>query len=123
MSLHAIEPPRSRGQHRVDGVGRPKFDFHTGYEDMRQFFRALPRILAKGGVFSFFNGLAPFNPFFHGVACEFVKCELDSIGLDCDFVPLQVDQSAHDDKTWDGVRRRYWRFDAYHLPLASHKTT
>ena len=93
------------------------------YEDMRQFFRALPRILAKGGVFSFFNGLAPFNPFFHGVACEFVKCELDSIGLDCDFVPLQVDQSAHDDKTWDGVRRRYWRLDAYHLPLASHKTT
>ena len=93
------------------------------YEDMRQFFRALPRILAKGGVFSFFNGLAPFNPFFHGVACEFVKCELDSIGLDCDFVPLEVDQSAHDDKTWDGVRRRYWRFDAYHLPLASHKTT
>ncbi len=90
---------------------------------MRQFFRALPRILAKGGVFSFFNGLAPFNPFFHGVACEFVKCELDSIGLDCAFVPLQVDQSAHDDKTWDGVRRRYWRFDAYHLPLASHKTT
>ena len=69
------------------------------------------------------NGLAPFNPFFHGVACEFVKCELDSIGLDCDFVPLQVDQSAHDDKPWDGVRRRYWRFDAYHLPLASHKTT
>ena len=30
MSLHAIEPTRSRGQLRVDGVGRPKFDFHTG---------------------------------------------------------------------------------------------
>ena len=49
MSLHAIEPTRSRGQlrvdgvesprhradaateaRRVDGVGRPKFDFHTG---------------------------------------------------------------------------------------------
>ena len=48
MSLHAIEPTRPRGQHRddgvesprhradaatearrVDGVGRPKFDFHT----------------------------------------------------------------------------------------------
>ena len=89
---------------------------------MRQFFRALPRILAPKGVFSFFNGLAPFNPFFHGVACEFVKCELDAIGLDCAFVPLQVDQSAHDAETWDGVKRRYWRFDAYHLPIASHKT-
>ena len=92
------------------------------YEDMREFFRALPRILAPKGVFSFFNGLAPFNPFFHGVACEFVKCELNEIGLDCAFVPLQVDQSAHDDKTWDGIKRRYWRFDAYHLPIASHKT-
>ena len=27
---HAIEQTRSRGQRRVDGVGRPKFDFHTG---------------------------------------------------------------------------------------------
>ena len=112
---------KGRGVRTADAIF---FDTYAErYEDMRQFFRALPRILAKGGVFSFFNGMAPFNPFFHGVACEFVKCELNSIGLDCDFVPLQVDQSAHDDKTWDGVKRRYWRFDAPPGPLASHKTT
>jgi hypothetical protein len=29
VNLHAIEPTRSRGQRRVDGVGRLKFDFHT----------------------------------------------------------------------------------------------
>ena len=29
VSLHAIELTRSRGQRRVDGVGRPTFDFHT----------------------------------------------------------------------------------------------
>jgi hypothetical protein len=38
VSLYAIEPTRSRGQHRVDGVGRPKFDFHTesslGHQDI-----------------------------------------------------------------------------------------
>ena len=28
--LHAIEPTRLRRQRRVDAVGRPKFDFHTG---------------------------------------------------------------------------------------------
>ena len=28
--LHAIEQTQLRRQHRVDGVGRPKFDFHTG---------------------------------------------------------------------------------------------
>ena len=27
--LHAIEQTQLRRQHRVDGVGRPKFDFHT----------------------------------------------------------------------------------------------
>ena len=40
VSLHAIEPTRSRGQRRVDGVGRLKFDFHTGgAEKMLRFFR------------------------------------------------------------------------------------
>ena len=30
VNLRAIEPTRSRRQRRVDGVGRPEFDFHTG---------------------------------------------------------------------------------------------
>ena len=30
VSLHAIEPLRSRGRRRVDGAGRPKFDCHVG---------------------------------------------------------------------------------------------
>ena len=29
MNLHAINLPQLFGQRRVDGVGRPKFDFHT----------------------------------------------------------------------------------------------
>ena len=90
------------------------------YADMRAFFDALPRLLAPGGVFSYFNGVAPFNPFFHGVACEFIKTELAKLGLETTFVPLQVDQIQHD--TWDGVKRRYWQFDCYHLPIATRKT-
>ena len=30
LALHAIEQMKLRGRRRVDGVGRPKFDFHTG---------------------------------------------------------------------------------------------
>ncbi len=30
ISLHAIEQTQLRRQRRVDGVGRPKFDFHAG---------------------------------------------------------------------------------------------
>ena len=34
VNLHAIEQTQLRGQRRVDGVGRLKFDFHTGdYRD------------------------------------------------------------------------------------------
>ena len=32
MNLHAIEQMQLQRQHRVDGVGRPKFDFHTGHD-------------------------------------------------------------------------------------------
>ena len=43
-------------------------------------------------------------------------------GLDCAFVPLQS-TSPRTTTRRHRVRRRYWRFDTYHLPLASHKTT
>ena len=34
--LNAMET-RLRRQHRVDGVGRPTFDFHTGFDDNTAF--------------------------------------------------------------------------------------
>lgn len=89
------------------------------YADMRDFFRALPRLLKRGGVFSYFNGVAPFNTFFHGVACQLIKTELESLGFETDFVPLKVEQL--DETTWDGVKRRYWQFDSYHLPVVTWK--
>ena len=40
MILHAIEQRLLRGKRRIDGVGRLKFDFHTGgAEKMLRFFR------------------------------------------------------------------------------------
>lgn len=34
------------------------------------------RLLRPGGIYSFFNGLAPDNLFFHLVYCEIAKMEL-----------------------------------------------
>ena len=45
MNLHAIEQTQLRRQHRVDGVGRPKFDFHTD--------RAPPRFFPKSASLTF----------------------------------------------------------------------
>jgi serine/threonine protein kinase len=42
-------PSRSRGQHRVDGVGRPKFDFHTGAATLNNAARrATPPACSRG---------------------------------------------------------------------------
>ena len=38
-----------------------------------RFHEELPRLLRPGGVYSFFNGLCPFNHFFQGVACQVVQ--------------------------------------------------
>ena len=45
--------------------------FHTSaeyYADMRDFHNMLPQLLKPDGVYSYFNGLAPDNIFFHMVS-------------------------------------------------------
>jgi len=81
-------------------------------------------LLAKPfGIYSFFNGLAPDNLFFHGVACNVVKLQLGTLGLDTEFLQCQITapaNSVHDvisSKTWEGIRRKYWHGrDVYYLP-------
>ena len=76
------------------------------------------------GVYSFFNGLAPDNLFFHGVACNVVKLQLSTLGLDTEFLQCQMtappDQDTATSKTWEGIRRKYWHGrDVYYLPRSS----
>ena len=53
MEPHAIEQTQPRERHRVDGVGRLKFDFHTGAyvilysKDEEQFFKDFSRAFGK----------------------------------------------------------------------------
>jgi hypothetical protein len=75
------------------------------------------QILAKPhGVYSFFNGLAPDNLFFHGVACQCVMLQLASLGLDSDFLACNI--SVPSSEVWEGIRRKYWHGrDTYYLPV------
>ncbi len=43
------------------------------YADMREFHDQLPSLLRPNGIYSFFNGLAPDNIFFHMVYSRFVS--------------------------------------------------
>mmetsp|Transcript_15308 Transcript_15308/g.42470 ORF Transcript_15308/g.42470 Transcript_15308/m.42470 type:complete len:484 (+) Transcript_15308:142-1593(+) len=76
------------------------------------------------GVYSFFNGLAPDNLFFHGVACNVVKLQLSKLGLDTEFLQCQMtappDRDTAMAKTWEGIRRKYWHGrDVYYLPRST----
>ena len=51
VDLHAIEQTQLRRQHRVDGVGRPKFDFHTGSAIRRTATNLLERSEPYGSAF------------------------------------------------------------------------
>jgi protein arginine N-methyltransferase 2 len=99
---------------QVDAIFFDTYAEH-GY-DMEDFHQQVPALLSKPqGVYSFFNGLAPDNLFFHGVACQVIKLQLSTLGLDTEF--LQCEIQVNDDSVWEGVRRKYWHNrDVYYLP-------
>ena len=86
--------------------------------DMGEFHEALPKLLRPGGMYSFFNGMCPFNVFFQGVACSVVQLELQALGLSTTFESLSIDTPAEGDTAWDGVKRQYFYADTYYLPHA-----
>ncbi|KAL7556093.1 hypothetical protein ACA910_008064 [Epithemia clementina (nom. ined.)] len=96
------------GEHALDMQ-----DFHTNI---------VARALRKpNGIYSFFNGLAPDNLFFHGVACQCVKLQLAQLGLNAEFCPCEIQAPSadnDDDKNeWNGIRRPYWHGrNVYYLP-------
>ncbi|GAB4818430.1 hypothetical protein N2152v2_005476 [Parachlorella kessleri] len=84
------------------------------YEDMHDFHVHLPRLLKPGGIYSFFNGLAPDNIFFHLVYGKIAELELARLGLRTKYQPVPIDASA--DKVWEGVKNRYWHLPVYFVP-------
>lgn len=100
----------------VDAIFFDTYGEH--FMDMEDFHQVMGPMLSKpNGVYTFFNGLAPDNLFFHGVACQCVKLQLAQLGFDTEFLPcqIQVKESA-----WDGVRRKYWHGrDTYYLPRST----
>jgi len=67
-------------------------------------------------LYSYFNGLAADNPFFHAVTCQLVKSELERLGLATQFISLPIDVS--DKRTWRNIGNKYWQLDTYFLPVS-----
>ena len=66
------------------------------------------------GVYSYFNGLAPDNIFFHTVYCQLAAKELGRLGFETSFDVVPIDTKSAE--LWKGVERRYWWGDTYFLP-------
>ena len=100
----------------VDSVFYDTYGEH--YLDLEDFHNVMVQLLTKPhGVYSFFNGLAPDNLFFHGVACQCVKLQLSQLGLDSEFLPCEIQVK---NEVWEGIRRKYWHGrDTYYLPRCS----
>ena len=62
MFLLVMRTLTSRGVGSMHTLGR----YGERYSDMEDFHTALPSFVKPGGVYSFFNGMCPFNIFFHG---------------------------------------------------------
>lgn len=88
--------------------------FGEYYDDQREFHELVPNILNSDGIFSFFNGQAGTNPFFHHVYRELIALELQEMGFHTEYEEIDIDPSK--DPLWEGVKRKYWSLNKYYIP-------
>ncbi|CAO3623849.1 unnamed protein product [Cunninghamella blakesleeana] len=86
------------------------------YDDLRAFHIAVPKILKKDGIYTWFNGLGATNQFFHDIYCRVSEVDLHDIGLDTEYTDMDI-PTADEKGVWDGVRQRYWVLEKYKLPI------
>lgn len=91
--------------------------FGEYYDDMKEFHEFLPNILDSDGIYSYFNGLAGTNSFFHDVSCSIAEFDLYEIGLKTEMIDVNMD--ALGDEEWQGIKRPYFNLPVYHAPKCS----
>jgi len=82
---------------------------------MQMLHKKLPHVLREKGIYSFFNGLAPDNIYFHMVYGEIARRELNELGFLVRYHPIPID--ATHQSIWEGVQHRYWKFQTYFMPV------
>jgi protein arginine N-methyltransferase 2 len=89
--------------------------FGEFYDDLKEFHDHLPNILDEKGIYSYFNGLAGTNMFFHDVACKIAECDLSEIGMSIEYKTINVQDLGQD--VWNGIKRAYWTLPQYKAPI------
>ena len=91
------------------------FDTFGEYmDDLKEFHDLLPNILKEDGIYSFFNGLAATDMFFHDVACRICELDLLDIGFQVKWIKIEMDKLG--DQVWKDIKREYFSLPFYNLP-------
>mmetsp|Transcript_670 Transcript_670/g.1165 ORF Transcript_670/g.1165 Transcript_670/m.1165 type:complete len:560 (+) Transcript_670:39-1718(+) len=85
-------------------------------EDLIHLFRLMPKLLAPGGRFSWFNGLPDSSMFANAVQYRLQQMELATQGLSVHYHALEFGDVGTDE--WDKVSNKYWSGATYYLPMA-----
>ena len=91
--------------------------FGEYYDDLFDFHQVIVNHLSFDGIYSFFNGLGGTNQFFHDVYCDICVMDLQEMGLNCEFIELQVNELG--DEVWTNTKRPYWSLPIYRLPVVT----
>ncbi|KAJ3135954.1 hypothetical protein HK100_002198 [Physocladia obscura] len=89
--------------------------FSEDYAALKRFHALLPAILDKDhGIYSYFNGLAGTNLFFHHVSSNICQADLLDLGIETTMEEINVEDLGDD--VWRGIARKYWSLPVYYLP-------
>lgn len=105
--------------------------FAEDYAAFKEFFReqVIGLLDADGGKWSFFNGMGADRRVCYDVYSKVVEFDLLEAGFDVDWLDVPVpeavlsrgdsdaDRLTEQERTWQGVKRRYWNVDSYRLPV------
>ena len=96
--------------------------FGEYYKDLYEFNKHVPALLKhkSDAVYSFFNGLAGTNTFFHEVYCIIAAMDLEALGLTTEYQQMVIPKESVE-FVWKGVKRAYWSLPIYNLPVCHFK--
>ena len=96
--------------------------FAEDYKALKMLFdEHLIGLIEDGGRWGFFNGLGADRQVCYDVYQKVVEMDLLECGWDVDWETITV-PDLEDEKTWEGVRRPYWKLKEYKLPVVTFMT-
>lgn len=93
--------------------------FAEDYSALRLFFdEYVVSLLTDNGKWGFFNGLGADRQICYDVYTKVVEMDLLEAGFDVEWEKIDV-PDLDSSKTWEGLRRPYWKLKQYRLPVAT----